>query len=260
MILCIDVGNTHIVCGVFINKKIKLKFRYPTHPYCTSDQFGVFLKNTLRENNMDTKSIESIIICSVVPSVNYSINAACIKYFNIVPLELRSGLKTGLKLNIKNPLGLGADRVANAVAALHNFPNKNIILIDFGTATTLCCISKNKEYLGGSILPGYKISMESLHKNTAKLMPVSIKKPEKALGRSTEENIQSGLYYCQLGAVKELIAHFLDIVFNKSKPIIIATGGYAYLFKEENLFTVTEPDLTLHGLLIIQNKNNDSKS
>lgn len=255
MMLCLDIGNTHIFCGVFIEKEIKLSFRYPSKNPSTSDQFGLFLRSVLRENNLNPDDVNAICTSSVVPSLDYSINSACIKYFSITPLELKPGVKTGLQLNVKNPLELGADRIANTVAAIDQFPKKNIIIIDFGTATTICAITKEKVYLGGAILPGIKTAMDSLCQNTAKLSPVDIVKPEQVLGKSTQANIQTGLYYGQLGAIKEILKRFVDSIFTDSQPVIVATGGYAHLFSEENLFSHNMPDLVLHGLRLIWERN-----
>ena len=254
-VLCLDVGNTHIFSGLFVDNKIKLRFRHSSQYPCTSDVLGLFLKNALRENGFDPANVKAICLSSVVPSLDYSVISACSKYFSITPLELKPGVKTGLKLDIKNPLELGADRIANAVAALHHFPGKNIIVIDFGTATTLCALSKEHVYLGGAILPGFKISMEALFQNTAKLSSVEIIRPNNALGKTTISNIQSGLYYGQLGAVKEIVHQYKTQVFNHEEVIVLATGGYAQLFEKENLFALNEPDLILHGLHLIWGKN-----
>jgi type III pantothenate kinase len=255
MMLCLDIGNTHIFAGVFMEDDIKFRFRYPSKQPCTSDQFGLFLKSALRENNVNPKEIKSICISSVVPSLDYSIISACIKYFGITPLELKPGIKTGLQLNVKNPLEIGADRIANAVAAVHQFPNKDIIVVDFGTATTLCAISKDKVYLGGVIIPGVKVSMDALYQSTAKLFPVDILKPEQVLGKTTTANIQSGLYYGQLGAVKEIMQRISQEYFMDDQVLIVATGGYAHLFADEGLFSINFSDLVLYGLKIIWEKN-----
>ena len=124
MILCVDIGNSHIFSGLFVNNDIKLRFRYPSDHSCTSDLLGLFFKNALRENGLDPSEVKAICLSSVVPSLDYSVVSAFAKYFSLTPLELKPGVKTGLKLDIKNPLTLGADRIANAVAALHYFPNK----------------------------------------------------------------------------------------------------------------------------------------
>ena len=256
MILCLDIGNTHIFAGLFADNAIQLRFRYPSKQPCSSDVFGLFLKNVLRENGFDPHNITGISLSSVVPSLDYSVVAACIKYFGITPLELKPGIKTGLNLDIKNSLELGADRIANAVASLQQFPNKNIVVVNFSTATTVCAISKQRTFLGGAILPGFKISMESLYQNTAKLASVEIVKPATALGKATDTNIQAGLYYGQLGAIKEIVAQYKTHVFDSDEAVVLATGDYAKLFEQENYFTTIVPDLILHGLYIIWGKNN----
>lgn len=254
-LLCLDIGNTHMFGGLFVNDVICLRFRYPTQHPVTSDQIGLFLKAVLRENTIDPSTIEAISISSVVPSLNYSIRSACIKYLKITPFQLKPGVKTGLQLHIKNPIELGADRIANAVGALHRFPEENLIVVDFGTATTLCAISAKTVYLGGAIMPGFKVSATALHQNTANLIPVTIIKPAQALGKCTTDHIQSGLYYGQLGAVKELIHHLSNECFPTTPPRVISTGGYAYLFKEEAVFANNLPDLALEGLRLILMKN-----
>ncbi|GJM06444.1 MAG: type III pantothenate kinase 2 [marine bacterium B5-7] len=255
MKLCIDIGNTHVFGGVFDQTDLRFRFRYPTSQATTSDQFGLFLKGVLRENQCDPNAIDAIGISSVVPSLDYSIIAACIKYLGITPTQLKPGIKTGLRIEVKNPVELGADRIANAVAALAQFPNKHLLILDFGTATTLCAINKKGAYLGGSIMPGMKISMQALNDNAAKLSPVDILKPTKALGQTTISNIQSGLYYGQLGALRELITRISQEAFPDEKPVVLATGGYAHLFAEENLYDVHLQDLVLHGMRLILERN-----
>lgn len=256
MIVCLDIGNTHIYGGVFIDNAIKLRFRYPsTHPF-TSDTLGIFLKDVLFENGLGEQTVEAVSLASVVPALEYSVIAACKKYLSVTPLELKPGVKTGIKLAIKNPLELGADRIANAVAATHRYPNKNIIIVDFGTATTLCAISKDKTYLGGAILAGIKLSMESLSQNAAKLFGVEIALPESALGKSTETQLQSGLLYGQLGAIREITQKIHQSVFQDEPAVLISTGGYAHLFEQAQFFTVNMPDLVLHGLRLTWEKNN----
>ncbi len=255
MILCLDIGNTHIYAGIFIDDEIKLRFRYPSVQTCTSDVLGLFLRDVLRENGFHPDDVDAISLCSVVPSLDYSVNSACRKYFNLTPLELKPGIKTGINLEVKNPLEVGADRIANAVAAVNHFPHKNIIVIDFGTATTICAINKDKAYLGGAIMPGLKVSMESLASSAAKLSTVDIVEPEHALGKSTQANIQAGIYYGQLGGIKAIIARLQETTFTKEPPVILATGGYAHLFAGKKLFSVSIPDLVLHGLRLIWEKN-----
>jgi type III pantothenate kinase len=248
MILCLDIGNTLIFGGVFIDRELQLNFRYDTTQSYTSDQLGIFLRNVLRENNLDFKKIDQVAICSVVPHLDYSIRAACMKYFSIEPFMLQPGVKTGIKIKYSNPLEVGADIIAEAIAAVNLYQKQNVITIDFGTATTFCPINAQKEFLGGLIIPGMRLCMESLQRHTAKLPMVKIIKPEKILGCSTIESIQSGLYYGQLAAVKEITQRLTKEVFAGEKPIVIGTGGFAYLFADENVFTKIIPNMVLEGL------------
>lgn len=247
MILCIDVGNSHIYGGVFDGEEIKLRFRH-TSKVSTSDELGIFLKSVLRENDCSPELIKKIGISSVVPQVDYSLRAACVKYFSTDPFLLQAGVKTGLNVKYRNPVEVGADRIANAIAAAHSFPNQNIIVIDFGTATTFCAITSQKAYLGGAILPGVRLSVDTLSTNTAKLPPVEIIRIDSAVGRSTIESIQSGVYYGALGACRELIQRITQEAFSGKKPLVLATGGFASLFDKQELYDLLVPDLVLQGI------------
>lgn len=246
-VLCLDIGNTHIYGGIFLDRNLILRFRYTTSA-STSDELGIFLKSVLRENTIDADKINRIAICSVVPDMDYSVRAACKKYFAIEPFFLRTGVKTDLKIKYKVPLEVGADRVANAVAAIKLYPKHNIIIIDYGTATTFCIITENKEYLGGVIMPGIKLAMDALQTRTAKLLPVEIIKRKEIIGRTTTESIQSGLYFGLMGATREITNRIQQEVFPNNQAVIIATGGFARLFEQENLFNVVIQDLVLQGL------------
>lgn len=247
MMLCIDVGNSHIYGGVFLGDEIRLRFRH-TSKVSTSDEFGIFLKSVLRENNCSPDSISEIAICSVVPQLDYSLRAACVKYFSIEPFFLQAGVRTGLNIKYRNPQEVGADRIANAIAAVEAYPSENIIVIDFGTATTFCVITSQKEYIGGAILPGVRLSVDALSKNTAKLPAVEILKPEVAVGRSTTESIQSGVFFGMVGACRELIAHIKEEAFPKQNVTVLATGGFASLFDKQGVYDFLVSDLVLQGV------------
>jgi len=255
MILCLDVGNTHILGGVFEQDKIKLHFRYETQQGGTSDQLGIFLKNVLKENNLPNDSISQIAICSVVPSLDYSLRAACIKYFNTEPLFLAMGVKTGIKIKTKNPNETGADLVATAIGAVFHYPKQNIIIADFGTATTLAAISADKEFLGAAFLPGIRLAMNALETHTSKLSAVEIIKPTHVIGTTTKESIQSGLYHSHLGALREIIAGMAKEAFPNAEPVVLGTGGFAHLFKDEKIFTKIMPNLVLEGLYLTLKNN-----
>lgn len=248
MILCLDVGNSQIFAGVFQDEKLKVRFRRATTQKSSSDELGIFLKIACRENGIDVNDITEIAICSVVPHLDYSLRSACRKYFSITPFVLDYKSKMTLTLSYRNPAEIGADRIANAIAANHYFPQQNLIVVDFGTATTLCAISKHGEYMGGVILAGLRICMESLQMNTAKLSSVEIIKPTQTLGQSTEDGLQSGIYFSQLGAVKELVARLGKECFADEVPWVIGTGGFVHLFENEGIFNAIMTDLVLDGL------------
>ncbi len=248
MLLCLDVGNTHVLGGVIKNEKIILRFRYATQLIGTADQFGVFLLQILQANQIQSTEIYTVAICSVVPSYDYTIRHMITRYFQGNYFILQAGVKTGLNIKYKNPAEVGADRIANAIGAVAEFPDKNIIIVDMGTATTVCVISKKHDYLGGAILPGMRLGMEALKNQTAKLMAVDIEIPNNYIGRTTRASIQSGLYYGQLGALREIIHECKREAFGGEQVIVIGTGGFSQLFKDKQLFDVIMPDLVLHGL------------
>ena len=255
MILCLDVGNTQIYGGLFDKDKMVLSFRKNSKSGASSDETGIFLRTAIRENGYDPAQVKQIAICSVVPEVIYSLRGACMKYFNINPFILQAGVKTGLRVKYRNPLEVGADRIANSIAGTHLYANKNLIIVDLGTATTFCAVTKEKDYLGGSIIAGLRLCMEALEAKTAKLPSVEIISMHEALGRSTVESLQSGLYYGHLGAMKEIIAKITKECFQDEKPLIIGTGGFSSLFEKEKLFDVIIPDLVLKGMLIALQHN-----
>ena len=250
MLLCLDVGNTHILGGVFDNDKLVLRFRYATHLIGTSDQFGIFLLNILQANQVKPENITAVATSSVVPSYDYTIRHTITSYFNASFFMLKAGAKTGLNIKYKNPNEVGADRVANSIGAMSAFPGKNIIIVDMGTATTLCAVTRRRDYLGGAIFTGLRLGMEALKMNTAKLMEVDIEVPSEFIGRTTRESIQSGLYYGQLGALRELIAGFRLEAFPDEPVTVIATGGFSQLYRDAGLFDVVLPDLVLQGLSV----------
>jgi len=250
MLLCLDVGNSQIYGGVFEESDLLLAFRMTSRQEGTSDQFGVFFKAVLRENDLDPKKISAITFCSVVPKLDYSVRAACLKYFGIEPKVLSPCNQTCLTLAIAHPEELGADRLATAIAAAALYPNQNRIVVDFGTATTLCVIDTDQCYRGGAILAGMKLCMEALQQNAAKLSDVEIVNPGRSIGIDTIDNIQIGLYDGQFGAVKHIIENIIAEHFPHQRPILIGTGGFSHLFERENFFDAILPDLVLQGLRI----------
>ncbi len=248
MNLTIDVGNTSTTCGLFENGKNIFQFRRETNIHSSSDEIGIFFRDVLRENGYDWKNISKIGCCSVVPAINYSLKSACSKYLNQEPLFVQAGIKTGLKIKYSNPKEIGADLIAAAMGAVCLYPNQNMIIVDLGTATTLELISKENEFIGGSILPGMKISVDALATGTAKLPSVEIAKPQGLYGSSTSEAIQIGLFYGTAGSIKEICYVYQKNIFNGEKPLIIGTGGFSKIFAEYNLFDKIVPELVLLGV------------
>ena len=248
MILSIDVGNTTITCGLFDGDRILFQFRIKTNVNTSSDEIGVFFRSVLRENGFDWKAIEKVGCCSVVPQMNYSIASACSKYLNCNVLFVQGGIKTGLKIKYGNPKEIGADLISAAMGAIALHPGKDIVVVDMGTAITLELITKDKEYLGGTILPGLQISVDALTSQTAKLPAVEIAKPAHICGTTTTEAIQAGLFYGTAGAIKELCFLYERNVFHGKKPFIIGTGGFAKGFKEYGLFDDIMPEMVLFGV------------
>lgn len=249
MILALDVGNSQIYCGVFRDLELVTQFRHASTARSSSDEIGVFLRGALRENDVNPEEIRTIAISSVVPELNYSLRACCQKYFRIEPMLMRPGIKTGLKIAYKDPKEVGSDRIADAMGAIKLVPDRNLIVVDFGTATTVCAITKDRTFLGGNIMPGVRLAMEVLESKTAKLPSVEIKPAKSAIGKTTVDSIQSGLYWSNVGMVRELSQRITAEAFADEAPLLIATGGFAHLFDREALFDHVVSDLILTGLL-----------
>ncbi|MCC6278325.1 MAG: type III pantothenate kinase [Oligoflexia bacterium] len=248
MILALDVGNSQIYGGVYDGERLSLQFRKHSRAAQSSDELGLFLRQVLRENGVDPKSISKIALCSVVPDIVHSLRGACQKYFGIIPFILQAGTKTGLRIRYRNPLEVGADRIANSIGATHLFPNTNLIVIDFGTATTFDVVNLDREYLGGLIIPGPRSQMEALVNTTAKLPAVEIVRPEDVVGRSTIESIQSGLYYGTVHMVRGINQQIQNQYFRERPATVIGTGGFSRLFEREGIFDKVMPELVLEGL------------
>jgi type III pantothenate kinase len=248
MLLCLDVGNSQLFGGVYDGQDLKTTFRRTSSIRASSDELGTFFRAVLRENGIAPEQIDMAGICSVVPDALHSLRNCFRKYFHFEPFLLQPGVKTGLKIRYRNPLEVGADKIANAIGGLVRFPGRNLLIVDFGTATTICAVTKDKEYLGGIISPGIQTSMAALESKTAQLPSVEIVKPSEILGRSTVESIQSGLYYGTLATVRSLAAIVTEEHFAHEKPVILGTGGFGRLFQNEQLFDAFVPELALIGL------------
>ena len=249
MNLCIDVGNSQLHGGVYdVDGALRMQIRKESSLRVSSDEMGLFLVSALREKGGDPEAIDRIGVSCVVPDEVYTIRTACREYFDTEALFLEAGIKTKLKIKTRNPLEVGADRIANAIAASDLYPGSNVVVVDFGTAITLDAVSGAREYLGGSICAGLGLAMEALGTKTAKLPHVEILEAKQALGRSSIESIQGGLYFGYLGLVKELVSRIGREAFGDDGCRVVATGGFSSLYERMGVFDEIVPDLVLKGV------------
>ena len=251
--IAIDIGNTETTVGIG-SKEGWNSYRFTTRDANTSDELLVLFNSTF-ELDIETKNqISGSIICSVVPQVTNNMVKAIEKYLESSPIVVGPGVKTGLKVNIDNPKELGPDRIANSVAG-YKIAESDVIIVDLGTATTFDVVNSKKEYLGGSIAPGIKISLDALTSKTASLKSVELDLPKKVVGKNTYEAIQSGLIYGHASMIDSMIEKLLQEL--GTKPKIILTGGLSKTIQPAlNLNASYEQDLTLIGLEEIFNLNN----
>lgn len=249
MLLVIDAGNTNTSLGVYQGKELLAHWRLTTNPARTVDEYGVHARNLFELAQIDFKAIDAIAIASVVPPLNYTLRRMAEVYFHLTPLFVDHTTNTGLRILYQPASDVGADRIVDAVAAIEQY-GAPCIVVDFGTATTFNAINAKGEYVGGLITPGIMISSEALFARTAKLPRVDIRRPEKVIGTSTVEAMQSGLYYGYAGLVDGVLEHMLGEL--GGKPRIIATGGLAQLIATGSRFIEKVDDiLTLEGLRLI---------
>jgi type III pantothenate kinase len=258
MLLAIDIGNTQTVIGLFKDDLLVQSWRMVTPIHETSDEIGSIVYSFIKNSEIRPVEIEKISVSCVVPGILPEIEKMSQKYFNLEPFIIDININTGLKISYDYPKEIGADRIANAVAAkeLYGCP---VIIIDFGTATTLDIISSKCEYLGGVIAPGIEISSEALFKYAAKLSKVDLSWPDTVVGKNTYDCLRSGILYGFLGQAEFLLKKIIEEVRISDKdfnPKTIATGGLSVLMADKAGFIdFHEPDLTLKGLKILIEMN-----
>lgn len=258
MLLAIDIGNTNVTLGIFkyeagrpLKKPVKT-WRLSTNTSLTDDEYGTKILDLFHYSLLETVDIKGVAIANVVPTLTPVFDDMVRKYFNRKAFFVGSGAQSPIPVVYDNPKEVGADRIANAVAA-YAFYGGPAIVIDFGTATTFDCINRKGEYIGGVIAPGPRISAESLARRTAKLPRVDIEPPARVIGKSTIQGIQSGLYYGYIGLVKEILKRIRHEM--PGHPRLIATGGLARLIvKDVREVREIAPDLTLEGIRILWEK------
>ncbi|MGM0415004.1 MAG: type III pantothenate kinase [Bacillota bacterium] len=246
MILTLDVGNSNIFIGLYSDGQLLNDWRIATDKDKTSDEHGVVLMNLFISAGYNLEEVESIIISSVVPTVMRSLKEMTGKYFDANLLTVGPGIKTGINIRTDNPREVGSDRIVNAIAAKAKY-SPPLIIVDFGTATTICAVSADGCYLGGAIAPGVEISTEALFNKADKLPKIELIKPSKTIGKNTEDSLKSGIYFGFIGQVEGLIARFKEELGENA--MVIGTGG---LVKEIG-YEIEEIDiideyLTLDGL------------
>lgn len=255
MIFVLDVGNTNTVLGVYQGDDLKYHWRVETSRNKTEDEYGMVIKSLLQHEGLSFDQFDGIIISSVVPPIMFALERMCKKYFGVKPLIVGPGIKTGLDIKYENPREVGADRIVNAVAGIHEFGSP-LIIVDFGTATTYCYINEEKQYMGGAIAPGINISTEALYSRAAKLPRIEITRPESIIGKNTVSSMQAGILYGYVGQVEGIVARIKEQ--SKVEPLVIATGGLATLIANESTaIDIVDPFLTLKGLQLIYKRNRE---
>ncbi len=253
MLLVMDVGNTHIVLGLFQKDELLHHWRVQTDRNATEDEYAMLLKSLFEHVGIRMEEIDGVSISSVVPPLKRVLHLLVRKYFGLQPLVIGPGVKTGLNIQYENPREVGADRIVNAVAAIETY-GPPLIIVDFGTATTFCFINEQGHYVGGAIVPGVHVSAEALHQRAAQLTRVEVVKPESVVGRNTVKAIQSGLFYGYVGVVDGIVNRMKRLL--TKRPTVVATGGLAEMIsKEAETIDVYDPLLTLRGLKIIYERN-----
>jgi len=255
MLLAVDIGNTNITLGVFEGEELRATWRIATDVQRMPDDYAVLMLNLLRHRGIDIVDIKDGAISCVVPPLTTTFTEMFQKYFNITPLVVGPGMKTGIRIRYDNPRELGGDRISNTAGALSLY-RPPIIVVAMGTATAFDTISKEGDYLGGAVAPGIAIAAEALYTRTAALPRVELVHPKKAIGTNTITAMQSGIIFGYAGLIDGVVARIEKELGQKAT--VVATGGYANVIaKEAKSISKVNPNLTLIGIKVIHDMNRD---
>lgn len=253
MILVFDVGNTNVVLGIFDGDELLTNWRIGTDPRRTADDLGMLVKNLFDFRGLRFQDIDALVMSSVVPPLTPALCEMCRKYFGKEPLVVGPGVKTGMPIRYENPREVGADRIVNAVAVAHRY-GVPAVIVDFGTATTFCAVSRTGDYLGGAIAPGIGVSMEALFAKAAKLPRIELSRPAQVIGKNTVASMQAGFYYGFIGQLEGVVRRMKAEIGEDA--VVVATGGLAELIcTGTRCVDHIDPYLTLWGLKIIYERN-----
>ncbi len=257
MILAIDIGNTNIKFGVFSGEELLSTMRISTERKCTADEYGTIVQDLLKQSNHTVKDVSGVVMSSVVPALNYTMEHMCTHFFGTRPLVISHQTTTGITVDYDTPNGLGADRIVGMASAYHLYGGP-LITIDFGTATTFNLIDKNGRFFGGAIAPGVKTGAEALVERTAKLPNIELVPPENFVGRDTRSCMQAGIICGYAGLVKYMVDRYKSLPEMKGAKVV-ATGGLSALVSavEKDIVDVTDRALALKGLNYIYHLNKD---
>ena len=255
MLLCIDVGNTNIVFAIFDGESLRGQWRMSTISHRTSDEYAVWLRQILSQEDIQFSDITGAILSTVVPDTQFAMISLCRHYFSITPVIVgQKGMCITMPVRVDKPQEVGADRLVNAVEAWRRYGHA-LIVVDFGTATTFDVVSAAGEYLGGVIAPGVNLSLMALHQAAAKLPSVRVRQPEKVIGTNTVSAMESGVFYGYLSLVDGIVSRIKEEYGVPMK--VLATGGLAPLYaRQSSTIEETVSDLTIYGLHTIYHMNN----